>query len=517
MPSLRRVPIIHKEKVFACVKHEVKSLGEQLTSMLISILATRALHRWRQFVLVVAPFILLPLIIVVATPESKCAFVVLLVTTYWVTSALPLAVTSLLPIVLFPLLGILSSTEISHSYMKDSNVMLLAGIIAAIAIENCNLHRRIALRILLLAGTSPKWLMLNFMCTTAFLSMWINNTAATSLMVPIVESILQELSSSLDPPDSEKTNSDILSNNSNTNLVHCTVMETEVTEQYLTVPESTTISTESIRKKALAALKMENYRKGTLLSIAYASNFGGSTTVTGTGPNLVLMELLASLYQGAETGLTFFTWMLFAVPCAILCLILAWLWLQIVFLGPRSLYFKFKFIYIVFPRKERHAGKIKFDQILKSWQEVILKNRIVAGSVPCESGSKDSNLRVKNAIKRQYKEMGAINFHQGIILALFTLLVILWVFRRPEFIPGWSSFFPAGFIKDSVAGIGVVILMFAAPSRPDLFCCDCSQDNPPLRALTWPVVQKKIPWGILLLMGGGFALADGSKVHRYKY
>uniref|UniRef100_T1IJV4 Citrate transporter-like domain-containing protein n=1 Tax=Strigamia maritima TaxID=126957 RepID=T1IJV4_STRMM len=378
---------------------------------MLSLLLKRTVRRWRQIVVLITPFLLLPLIFAGGTPESKCSYVVLLVTIYWVTSAVPLAVSSLLPIVLFPLFGILPSSKVGQNYMK-----------------------------VFLKKLSFNTLMLGFMCTTAFLSMWISNTAATSLMIPIVECILQELSASMDD-DQTTTNSMIMLPNENV-FPHRSGQKSETNRSdgdYTVLPstqEPETTKTDSdytipepIIRRASVVARIQDYRKCTLIAVAYASNFGGSTTTTGTGPNLVLMEFL-------------------------------------------STYVTFLF---------------------------------------CESTSKESRVRVKNLIRRQYKELGPMNFHQTIILVLFIILVLLWFFRRPEFIPGWSSFLPSGYIQDSVAGIGIVFLMFAVPSRLDFLCCDCKEINPPPRALPWSVVQKKLPWGILLLMGGGYALADGSK------
>jgi len=125
--------------------------------------------------------------------EMKCAYVVMIMAIYWVTEALPLEVTSLIPMVGFPLLGIMSTNEVSINYLKQTNFMFLGGLILALAVEHSGLHLRIALNILVLIGVSPAKLMLGFMLTTGFLSMWISNTATTAMLIPIVDAIAQVL------------------------------------------------------------------------------------------------------------------------------------------------------------------------------------------------------------------------------------------------------------------------------------------------------------------------------------
>jgi sodium-dependent dicarboxylate transporter 2/3/5 len=132
--------------------------------------------------------------------------------TFWITEAIPVAITSLLPIVLFPLFGILSSSAVAvgyfkviiyskfhfdyinaFSFLKDINMMFFGGLVVAISIETSGLHERIALRVLMNFGSNPKWLMLGFMVISSFLSLWINNTAALSMMLPVVFAVLEQL------------------------------------------------------------------------------------------------------------------------------------------------------------------------------------------------------------------------------------------------------------------------------------------------------------------------------------
>ncbi|CAG0893444.1 unnamed protein product, partial [Darwinula stevensoni] len=150
---------------------------------------------WRTWVVILVPILALPFLVVPEqrVMEGRCAYVVLIMAAFWMTEATPIFITSLIPVFLFPILGVLGTSEVSTAYFKETSMMLLGSIMVAIAVEHCNLHTRIALRVLLWIGTSQKWLMLGFMLTTMFLSMWIPNMAATAMMVPIAEAVLYEI------------------------------------------------------------------------------------------------------------------------------------------------------------------------------------------------------------------------------------------------------------------------------------------------------------------------------------
>lgn len=139
------------------------------------------------------PLILLPIVFCNNTPAYRCLYVVLTMAGLWITEALPLAVTALLPMVFFPTMGILDSDKTSQCYMKETNMMFIGGLIIAIAVEHCNLHKRLALAVLRCIGCSPRKLHVGLCCVTCFVSMWISNTAATAMMLPIVEATLVEL------------------------------------------------------------------------------------------------------------------------------------------------------------------------------------------------------------------------------------------------------------------------------------------------------------------------------------
>merc|ERR1719410_1200550 len=141
---------------------------------------------WKLWVAVLAPLLLLPVPLLGAEENRDalwCGWTILVMAVFWISECLPLAITSLLPLVLLPLAGVSGTKEVSVHYLGATNMMFVAGLMMAVAVEHCGLHHRIALAILSLVGTSPALIMLGFMACSMFLSMWISNTACTAMMV----------------------------------------------------------------------------------------------------------------------------------------------------------------------------------------------------------------------------------------------------------------------------------------------------------------------------------------------
>lgn len=302
---------------------------------------------------------------------------------WWITEAIPIAVTALLPIILFPLSRGLSLTETTASYGHKYIFLFIGGFILAIAIEKWNLHKRIALTIIKLVGTNVSHIILGFMIATAFLSMWISNTATAVMILPVGLAIIVQLK-------------DIPATSENENLI---------------------------------------FGQALMLAIAYSASIGGIATLIGTPPNLVLAGVVHESY-GIE--ISFFQWFSFGFPISIVFLFLCWLYLT-------RVAFKFK-------QKQFPGGKAEID--------------------------------------RQLKMLGKLTFEEKMVGFVFILTAVAWISR--SFI--LQKLIPA--IDDTIIAIGSGIMLFLIPTRDKG------------RLLDWADTIR-LPWGILLLFGGGMTLALG--------
>ena len=364
-------------------------------------LLKRKTGRLKQAALIIAPFISL-LIILFADldPENKNVTytfaIAFLMATWWITEAIPLAATALLPVVLFPILGVVDGKIISSMYFNHLIFLFIGGFLMAFAMERWNLHRRIALTILIFFGISPGRILLGFMLATAFLSMWMSNTATAMMMVPIALSIILKL------------------------------------------------------EENLGRKKTRRYSSGLLLSIAYSASIGGVATLVGTPPNLSFVRIVSIIFPEMEE-ISFASWFLFAFPVSVLLFLTAWV----------LLYFLFR------------------------------------------PGQKWENLHL-DGFRKEYQLLGKPKPEEMIVLALFTVLAFLWIFRtgfeiQSFRLPGWGQLFQTpDFINDGTVAIFIALLLFIIPSK--------TQKGE--RLMNWETANK-IPWGIVLLFGGGFALARG--------
>ncbi|XP_071770699.1 Na(+)/citrate cotransporter [Centroberyx gerrardi] len=431
-----------------------------------------------EIILFSTPFLLLPLPLVIGTTEAACAYVIILMAVYWCTEALPLAVTALLPAILFPLFGIMQSKDVCMQYLKDTNMLFVGGLMVAVAVEHWNLHKRIALRVLLFVGVRPALLMLGFMGVTAFLSMWISNTATTAMMVPIVQAVLEQLNNYSDVEIPQILSSEEQGQPAEADSKQPGQTGKQSDGQVVVTFLDATVEA-ARRKEAAERRKM---CKGMTLCVCYAASIGGTATLTGTGPNLVLKGQMNQLFPQNGDVINFASWFGFAFPNMILMLTLAWLWLQFVFMG-----FNFK----------------------KTWG--------------CGAVKTEKDIAAYNVIREQHRQLGPMSFGELSVLGLFTLLVVLWFTRDPGFVAGWATEIfnsKAEYVTDATVAVFVAVLLFVLPSKAPRFC-SCrthSFDTAPHQAagptpalLTWKVAQKKLPWSIVLLLGGGFALAKGSE------
>nr|XP_029529949.1 solute carrier family 13 member 2-like [Oncorhynchus nerka] len=412
------------------------------------------LWRYRNYLVIfLTPLLILPLPIIVGGPEASCGYVIILTALYWCTECMPLAVTGLLPVILFPMMGIMESSEVCTQYMKDSNMLFVGGLLMATAVEHWNLHKRIALRVLLLVGVKPALLMMGFMGTTAFLSMWIGNTASTAMMLPISNAVLKQLCDT--EAQAEEREMDLISlrgagpgtgipkgqdnqafdmgdkENSITIYDGCT---TECTKDVKPMkngiqlePEPEVEESPEARERRLKReAKYLKLDKGMSLSVCYAASIGGTATLTGTAPNLILKGQVDELFPGNGDIINFASWFGFSFPNMVLMLIISWLWLQFMYLGCN------------------------------------MKKSFGCGT------NKDGDKEAYGVIKNEYKKLGSVSFAEGCILVLFVLLVLLWFTREPGFMPGWAAVLfnkDKPYVTDGTVAMLMSTLFFVIPSQ----------------------------------------------------
>lgn len=312
------------------------------------------------------------------------------IATWWITEAIPIPVTSLLPLVLFPLSGGLEVKSTASAYGDETIFLFMGGFMIALAMEKWNLHRRIALTIISAIGTNMDRIVLGFMVATGFLSMWISNTATAMMMVPIGLAIIYQISDALKDDPSIDTSKENF-----------------------------------------------GFGKALMLGIAYSASLGGIATLIGTPPNTLLAGAINKMY-GIE--LSFAKWMMFGVPLAWSFILITWVYLV-----------KFAF-----------PSKIK--------------------TLPGGRGIIDS----------EKKNLGKASTEEKIVFTIFVLAAFSWITRTfllSKFIDGLS---------DGVIAMVFAILLFIIPS------VNKKGDH----LLDWNTAVK-LPWGILLLFGGGLAIASG--------
>ncbi|SHJ94727.1 SLC13 family permease [Pseudozobellia thermophila] len=330
----------------------------------------------------------LPFEIVSEQGDSVIAVAVWMVT-WWITEAVSISVTALLPLLLLPILKIMDIGEVGANYGSPIIFLFFGGFVLALALEKVNLHKRIALNIIKITGTTPNKVVLGFMIATASLSMWISNTATTVVMLPIAMSVIGLLVNDADG------------------------------------------FTKNDRNFALSVM----------LGIAFSANAGGVATVIGTPPNSVMIGLLENEYN---IEISFLKWMVLGLPFSALMIGISYLVLV-------------KWMY---PNKQ-----LKFNAS-------------------------------KEVIDQELEKLGPMDGKEKMVLAIFGVTVFLWIFRTVI-----NGIFPALKLNDTMISITAAIAIFAIPynlRKGDFI-------------LTWKDTQK-LAWGILILFGGGLALAKGMSV-----
>ncbi|XP_045172509.2 solute carrier family 13 member 2-like isoform X3 [Mercenaria mercenaria] len=405
----------------------------------------RTLWTLRNVVIVVAtPLLLLPLLLN-GSKQSSAGFCLILMAVYWATEVFPIAVTALLPVMLFPMTGLMTGKAVSMTYITDSSMLFVGGLIMAAAVEHWNIHKRIALKLLLIIGTEPTRLMIGMMLPSWFLSMWTSNIATTAMMCPIADALLKELqrgeAGAIEEVVKSTTNYGTVGYTNpgceeeqlqNHNLKQLDPCETDLdTEVVVDSTRHEEVYTSPQRTRLKPSKEHIQLAKAMTISIAYAANIGGTTTITGCASNIILKGLADEIFQerGLTSPISFGTWLVLGFPVSLLIFITLFLWLTLYFRGCSS--FKKKGI--------RSEG-------------------------------------IRDFIKGQYKALG-----------------------------------PVTYVTDSAAPTLVSVLLFLIPANLPAFF---KSKNRPLVVkplLTWRTVHDKVPWGLFLLFGGGFALAQGCK------
>lgn len=461
----------------------------------------------KTLILFLAPLLLLPIPFSWRDDDyplgGKMAYCLILMATYWVTEVMPLAVTAMMPVFLFPLMQILETDDTCKAYFNDVQFLVIGGLLIAIAVETWNVHERIALSVLQLVGAKIRWIMLGFMIVTAVLSMFISNTATTAMMTPIANAILDEIRKSKDQhkeivrresmvvtgkgtemrPMVEKRNSVAPSNeiNGQAGQENPVFVDEESAGEIDEVKKSSQLeplsnSTEgenSSENQVPPSKETLSLDKMMLLSVCWSANLGGIGMLTGTTPNLVLKGH-ADNYL--DNTLTFLNWSGYCIPTVLVYLVIAWSWLQIWFLG--------------------------------------IKNFL-----KCDIGGEKSEAekRIEKLLNAKYKSLGKVKFAEVMVMLLFLVLVLLWFTRDFGFAPGYGSFFEGNytepetgklkinekFVKDAVPAVLIPMLLFVIPSTIP------QRSKRVDRLLDWKTAQNKMPWNVIMLLGGGFALAKG--------
>lgn len=311
---------------------------------------------------------------------------------WWITEAIPIPVTSLLPIVLFPLTGVMTVGEATAPYANPNIFLFMGGFMIAVCMEKWNLHRRIALLIISMVGTSPNRLILGFMVATGFLSMWISNTATTMMMLPIGLAVILQVGKLI---------------------------------------QERGIKGIDVRKGKF------NFGTCLMLCIGYSASIGGVATLIGTPPNIIFAGAAEEMF-GVSIG--FAQWMAFGLPISIVFMIVAWYYMT----------------------------RIAYPTKLKE----------IPGG--------------REVISTQLSALGPTSREEKLIAGVFIFVALAWISRAFVLV----NYFPL--INDALIAVLGAVITFLIPVnlKKGVFLND------------WNTAIK-VPWGILLLFGGGLAIAAG--------
>jgi sodium-dependent dicarboxylate transporter 2/3/5 len=351
-----------------------------------------------------AALALAPALAAVPTDARNTLAVTVLMASWWMSVAIPIPATSLVPLVLLPALGIMPSAAVASNYANNIIYLFLGGFILALGLERWNLHRRIALKLLDRIGADPARMVLGFMIATAFLSMWISNTATAMMMLPIGIAVVASL------------------------------------------------------RQASDGRSWGGIGPALLLGIAYGASIGGLATPIGTPPNMAFLRVFEILYPEGRT-FSFGQWLVAFLPLVVVFIPLAWLVLTRV----------------------------------------------------CHRLTRRDISAAQRVIDRELARLGPIAPAERRMAFVFGTTALLWITRTDltlgsVTLPGWAGLverlvgepFSTGDIHDATVAMLMALLTFLLPGDPDA-------NGRPRRLMDWETARR-LPWGVLLLFGGGFAL-----------
>jgi sodium-dependent dicarboxylate transporter 2/3/5 len=325
---------------------------------------------------------------------KRAAAVAILMAVWWITEALPIAATALVPLAFYPFLSIMTMADTARRYADPVIFLFMGGFMIALAMQKWNLHKRLALYVINWIGGGLYRMLLGFMLAAGFISMWVSNTATAVMMLPIGMAVIGQLNK-----DQEEG-----------------------------------------QKKVFAAALM--------LGIAYACSIGGTATLIGTPPNMIFAGQSKALFPDLpEVG--FVQWIQFALPLALGFLALTWVYLSLFVIG--------------------RSRKTKTD---------------------------------RGIIQREIKALGSWTRGERAVMAIFLLTAFCWIMKSDIaigswVIPGWTTVLNLPDVHDGTIAILAALVLFVFPLdlKKGVFLLD------------WESAVK-LPWGVLILFGGGFALAE---------
>lgn len=357
---------------------------------------------------------LFTLVLLLPTPDGmsllakQTGATAILMASWWIGEALPIPCTALLPLVLFPLFGVLPANDVSRNYGNPNIFLFMGGLFMAMAMQRWNVHRRIALSILALVPRRPGAIIAGFMLATAGISMWISDTATVMLMMPIGVAVIMQVEG-LNPDDEPKPS---------------------------------------------------DFGSALMLGIAYSGVIGGIGTLVGTPPNLVFAGTYQELVPGGQE-IGFARWMMVGTTVTVVFLPIAWFYLT----------------------------RLAFD---------------------LKKGHPEGDIIDLSLLQAEKAELGPMRTGEKITLGVFLSAAALWLtrgeFHGGEMVsPGWAAFLDKPeMVSDSTVSIAAALLLFVLRTKnPD------GEGEGPVLDWEW---ARKIPWRVLLLFGGGFALADAFQV-----